>query len=99
MKTTNAGDSIGQVVIEQSLANTRTEVISANTEYVVPEYTVGKNNLFVFINGLHAMGGFNPANPNTVTYSEVGIEKQISNTIKFHDDILINYDLCFIVLR
>ena len=99
LKTTNAGDSIGQVVIEQSLANTRTEVISANTEYVVPEYTVGKNNLFVFINGLHAMGGFNPANPNTVTYSEVGIEKQISNTIKFHDDILINYDLCFIVLR
>ena len=53
----------------------------------------------MFINGLHAMGGFNSSDPDAITYSEVGIEKQISNTIKFHDDILINYDLCFIVLR
>ena len=99
LKTSTSGGGIGQVVVEQSTANTRTEIISANTEYVVPEYTVGKNNLFVFINGLHAMGGFNPSDPDTITYSEVGIEKQISNTIKFHDDILINYDLCFVVLR
>ena len=100
LKTSTSGSGgIGQVVVEQSVANTRTETILANTEYTVPEYTVGKNNLFVFINGLHAMGGFNSSDPDAITYSEVGIEKQISNTIKFHDDILINYDLCFIVLR
>ena len=99
LKTSTNDGGIGQVVVEQSVSNTRTEIILANTEYTVPEYTVGKNNLFVFINGLHAMGGFNPSDPNAITYSEVGIEKQISNTIKFHDDIAINYDLCFVVLR
>lgn len=80
----------------QSAANERSAVIAKNTNYTVPAYTVGKNNLSVYIGGLKGLSGTDAAKH---LYKEIGSAGSASTTIQFLDDIPKEHDLIFEVIN
>jgi hypothetical protein len=56
--------------------------ITANTDFAVPQYTVGLNSLEVFIEGLLCVSGIDS---NTSQYIEIGTNNTISTNIRFYD--------------
>lgn len=80
----------------QSAANERTAVIAKNTNYTVPAYTVGKNNLSVYIGGLKGLSG---TDATKHLYKEIGSAGATSTTIQFLDDIPKEHDLIFEVIN
>lgn len=80
----------------QSAANERKAVIAKNTNYTVPAYTVGKNNLSVYIGGLKGLVG---TDANKHLYKEIGSAGATSTTIQFLDDISKEHDLSFEVIN
>lgn len=80
----------------QSAANERSAVIAKNTNYTVPAYTVGKNNLSVYIGGLKGLSG---TDATKHLYKEIGSAGATSTTIQFLDDIPKEHDLIFEVIN
>ena len=66
----------------------RSSVITAGSNYSVPSYSVGKNNLQVFIDGLLAFNG------SDLQYQEVD-----STNIKFNDNIPTTTEITIIVRK
>ena len=65
----------------QTISESRDAVLSAGTEYTVPEYVVGHNNLEVYLDGVRLFAGANGG------YTEVGYKGFKSTTIKFSADV------------
>ena len=65
----------------QTISESRSEVLAAGTEYTVPEYVVGHNNLEVYLDGVRLFAGANGG------YTEVGYKGFKSTTIKFSADV------------
>ena len=76
-----------KVYIKKDLANTRSYTIVAGNEYPVPPYIVGKNKIFVFVNGTHLIGSVGTI-ANGVSYCEVGDTGEISSSISFAADVI-----------
>ena len=68
--------------------------LSANTNISVPNYTVGVNRLYVYINGLLASGG---SDKNVHAYIEIGNIGTSSSTIRFHDGWAVGTEFTFLV--
>ena len=78
---------------QQSLSGERTAVIKANANYTVPAYTVGRDQLDVYLSGLYCACGTDAAKH---TYKEIGTDGASSTTIQFLDDIDTSHDIVVI---
>ena len=81
---------------QQSLSGERTAVINANTNYTVPAYTVGEDQLDVYLSGLYCSCG---TDASKHTYKEVGNAGASSTAIQFLDSIDTNHDIVVISHR
>lgn len=78
---------------QQSIGGERTATIKANTNYTVPTYTVGQDQLDVYLSGLYCTCG---TDVSKHTYKEVGTTGKTSTTIQFLDDIDVSHDIVVI---
>lgn len=90
--TVRVGDSTGRslavmadfVVAQLSSSGSRSAVVTAGSDFTVPEYVVGSGRLQIWMDGLLCMAGDDPA---LHTYKEVGPVGGVSTVIQFHQDI------------
>ena len=81
---------------QQSLSGERTATINANTNYTVPAYTVGQDQLDVYLSGLYCACG---TDASKHTYKEVGTAGTSSTVIQFLDNIDTTHDIVVISHR
>ena len=81
---------------QQSLSGERAAVINANTNYTVPAYTVGEDQLDVYLSGLYCSCG---TDASKHTYKEVGNAGASSTAIQFLDSIDTTHDIVVISHR
>ncbi len=81
---------------QQSLSGERTATINANTNYTVPAYTVGQDQLDVYLSGLYCACG---TDASKHTYKEVGTTGTSSTVIQFLDNIDTTHDIVVISHR
>lgn len=65
----------------QTISESRAAVLSAGTEYTVPEYVVGHNNLAVYLDGVRVFAGASDG------FTEVGNAGTLSTKIKFSSNV------------
>ncbi len=65
----------------QTISESRDSELSAGTEYTVPQYVVGRNNLVVYLDGVRLFAGAESG------FTEIGEAGSLSTAIKFSSNV------------